>query len=57
MIQWTGFVQFRPGRCKTILGNGRPVQVMATTAVGKLTIWAIVALVGIVILALALGNQ
>jgi hypothetical protein len=30
---------------------------MATTAVGKLTIWAIVALVGIVILALALGNQ
>jgi hypothetical protein len=57
MIQWTGFVQLRPGRCKTILGNRRPVQVMATTAVGKLTIWAIVALVGIVILALALGNQ
>ena len=27
------------------------------TAVGKLTIWAIVALVGIVILALVLGNQ
>ena len=30
---------------------------MTTTSVGKLTIWAIVALVGIVILALVLGNQ
>lgn len=30
---------------------------MATTAVGKLTIWVIVALVGIVTLALVLGTQ
>jgi hypothetical protein len=30
---------------------------MATTSVGKLTIWVIVALAAIVILALALGNQ
>jgi hypothetical protein len=30
---------------------------MTTTSVGKLTTWAIVALVGIVILALVLGNQ
>jgi hypothetical protein len=30
---------------------------MATTSVGKLTIWVIIALAAIVILALALGNQ
>lgn len=38
------------------IGRREADQAMAT-AVGELTIWTIVALVGIVILALALGNQ